>query len=147
MFVQPSPVFCVSIHTILFTVCLYQHHKLFAKSVLFSGNVLDNWLFISVFSMIIASSSPLICVLNGPSHLSNLYLVLLYRESPRSAIMHFYPDYSLFFPLLWICACIRTISSGSSLLSTRNITSLSPLSQPRILLDLSVYISSTACVL
>jgi len=58
--------------------------------------------------------------------------------------MNFYPDYSLFFPLLQICAYTRTISSGSSLISIRSITTLSALLLRGILPDLSVYMSSTA---
>ena len=71
--------------------------------------------------------SPLICALPWPSHLLHLFLVLLYRESPRSSIMHFYPDCSLFFFL-----CSRSVLSPWSsllgpLLSPSGISLLCPL--------------------
>ena len=85
---------------------LYSVFVLGSLTILFSGNDLVWWCFISgssrlqllysVFSRIIASSSPLLFVLNGPSHFLHIYLVLLYRESPRSSTMHFSPDHSLF---------------------------------------------------
>ena len=143
MLVQPSPVYCVSIRTILSTLCLYQHHQLFANSILFSGNVLVSWLFISgssylhypVFTRIIASFSPLISLLNGPSHLPHVYLVLLYRECSRSSIMQFYPDCSLFFPsTLNLCFHLDHLFWVLSYLHPE----YHPLSLPRILPDLSV---------
>ena len=107
-----------------------------SSTILFSGNDLVWWRFISgssrlqllysVFSRIIASSSPLLFVLNGPSHLRHIYLLLLYRESPRSSIMHFYPDHSLF-----SLYSRSVLASGSSLLgplfSSSGISLLCPL--------------------